>query len=115
MLEDPERDAWQKPHEVVMALKLKPDSAEALDNLGLALGKLNRIPEAIARFQEAAGLKPDSADIRYHLGIALARAHRLQDAMEQFREALNINPGFEPARASLENAGKTLQSGRRSP
>jgi len=97
------------------ALKLKPDSAEALDNLGLALGKLNRIPEAIARFQEAAGLKPDSADIRYHLGIALARAHRLQDAMEQFREALNINPGFEPARASLENAGKTLQSGRRSP
>src|SRR5437899_413172 len=29
MLNDPARDAWQKPHEVVMALELKPDEVVA--------------------------------------------------------------------------------------
>lgn len=29
ILEDPARDAWQKPHEVIMALKLRPDEVVA--------------------------------------------------------------------------------------
>jgi cyclopropane fatty-acyl-phospholipid synthase-like methyltransferase len=29
IFDDPERDAWQKPHEVIQALKLKPDSVVA--------------------------------------------------------------------------------------
>ena len=29
IFDDPKRDAWQKPHEVIQALKLKPDSVVA--------------------------------------------------------------------------------------
>lgn len=29
IFDDPERDAWQKPHEVIQALKLRPDAAVA--------------------------------------------------------------------------------------
>ena len=29
VFDDPERDAWQKPHEVIKALALKPDAAVA--------------------------------------------------------------------------------------
>ena len=36
ILNDPERDAWQKPHEVVMALKLRPD--EVIADIGAGTG-----------------------------------------------------------------------------
>ncbi len=40
VLEDPQRDAWQKPHEVVMALELKPD--EAIADIGAGSGYFTR-------------------------------------------------------------------------
>jgi arsenite methyltransferase len=40
VLEDPSRDAWQKPHEVVMALELKPD--EAIADIGAGTGYFAR-------------------------------------------------------------------------
>ena len=36
VFDDPKRDAWQKPHEVIRALKLKPDAAVA--DLGAGTG-----------------------------------------------------------------------------
>jgi len=40
VLEDPARDAWQKPHEVVMALKLRPD--EVIADIGAGTGYFSR-------------------------------------------------------------------------
>jgi ubiquinone/menaquinone biosynthesis C-methylase UbiE len=40
VLEDPSRDAWQKPHEVVMALELKP--AETIADIGAGTGYFAR-------------------------------------------------------------------------
>ncbi len=40
VLEDPSRDAWQKPHEVVMALGLKP--AETIADIGAGTGYFAR-------------------------------------------------------------------------
>jgi ubiquinone/menaquinone biosynthesis C-methylase UbiE len=40
VLEDPQRDAWQKPHEVVMALGLKP--TEAVADIGAGSGYFTR-------------------------------------------------------------------------
>jgi arsenite methyltransferase len=40
VLEDPTRDAWQKPHEVVMALGLKPN--EAIADIGAGTGYFAR-------------------------------------------------------------------------
>jgi arsenite methyltransferase len=39
-LEDPSRDAWQKPHEVIMALKLKP--TEVIADIGAGSGYFTR-------------------------------------------------------------------------
>lgn len=40
VLEDPSRDAWQKPHEVIMALNLKSD--EAIADIGAGSGYFTR-------------------------------------------------------------------------
>jgi len=47
VLEDPSRDAWQKPHEVVMALDLKP--TDAIADIGAGSGYFAR------RFADHAG------------------------------------------------------------
>ncbi|MCX6597821.1 MAG: class I SAM-dependent methyltransferase [Acidobacteria bacterium] len=39
-LEDPSRDAWQRPHEVIMALKLRP--TEVVADLGAGTGYFSR-------------------------------------------------------------------------
>jgi len=41
------------------AVRLKPDYAEAHNNLGVALEKLGRTPEAIEHYQQALKLRAD--------------------------------------------------------
>src|SRR5262245_42212892 len=40
ILEDPARDAWQKPHEVITALRLRPD--EVVADIGAGSGYFTR-------------------------------------------------------------------------
>ena len=59
VFDDPERDAWQKPHEIIQALALKPDAAVA--DLGAGTGYFsarlaNMFPKATVY---AADLEPD--------------------------------------------------------
>src|ERR1035438_9891175 len=63
VLEDPSRDAWQKPHEVVMALGLKP--TDAIADIGAGTGYFAR------RFANHAG-KVYAVDIGREL-LAIAR------------------------------------------
>jgi len=63
VLEDPSRDEWQKPHEVVMALDLKP--AETIADIGAGTGYFAR------RFAHHAG-KVYAVDIDAKL-LAIAR------------------------------------------
>lgn len=64
VLEDPSRDEWQKPHEVVMALELKP--TEVLADIGAGTGYFAR------RFAQHAG-KVYAVDIDEKL-LAMTRA-----------------------------------------
>ena len=60
------------------ALRIKPDYAEAHDNLGIALAQTGKIEEAIAHYEQALRIKPDFAEAHYNLGLALAQTGRLR-------------------------------------
>ena len=52
------------------ALRLKPDYAEAHNNLGIALQDQGQLAEAVAQYQEALRLKPDYAEAHWNRALA---------------------------------------------
>ncbi len=83
------------------ALRLKPDYADAHNNLGDALGKQGQIAEAISQFQAALRLKPDYAEAHFKLGKALGIKGQIAEAISELQEALRLKPDYAAARNSL--------------
>lgn len=86
------------------AIRLKPDHAEAHNNLGLALRLQGRTEETITPLREAIRLKPDYADAYYNLGVALTMAHRPEEAIESYRQALRLRPNDPEILNDIGNA-----------
>ena len=62
------------------AIRLKPDDAEAHNNLGTILcDRKHDYEGAIAEFREAIRLKPDDAEAHHDLGAALTGQGKLDD------------------------------------
>jgi Flp pilus assembly protein TadD len=92
------------------AIQLKPDLAEAHDELGTALSAQGKLAEAEAAHRKAIQLKPSLAVAHNSLGICLACQGKLADAEAAFRKAVQLRPDSAKAQANLGNALK--QQGR---
>ncbi len=73
----------------------------AHNNLGMALGQVGRMPEAIAHFDQALRLEPDYAEAHYNLGVALAQTGRIPEAIGHYEQALRIWPDYAEAHYNL--------------
>src|SRR6185369_11293100 len=93
-----------------LALKLKPDFADALNNRGNALGAQNKFTAALASFDAALALNSADAGFWYNRGNLLQKMNRFEDAIACFDQALTIHPGFAEA---ISNKGNALVSLRR--
>jgi protein O-mannosyl-transferase len=87
-----------------MALEIKPDYPEALNNLGVLLLDRGEKAEAVALCRKALQFKPDFAEARNNLGNALLAEGEREQAMVEFRKALQIDPGNQKACYNLANA-----------
>lgn len=100
--------------QIKQALKINPNSAEALNNLGYALQRLDRLEEAMTYHQEALRRFPDYAEARNNLGVDLQRLGRFEEAEAQYREVLKINPYLAEAHRNigvvLQRKGKTEEA-----
>src|SRR6185437_10623899 len=76
------------------AIAIRPDFAEAYENLGIALRELGRFDEAAACFRRELMLRPKNAATHVHLGIALAKAGRLLESNTAFAAAVAIQPNL---------------------
>lgn len=84
------------------ALRLRPDYAEAHNNLGSAWAQAGRMPDAIAEFRAALGLKPQFAEAHFNLANALAQIPGTAgEAIAEYEAALRIRPAYLEARTNL--------------
>jgi len=84
-------------------LAIRPDLAEAHNNLGITLVKKGRVDEAIIEFQRVLAIQPDNVEARNNLGIAFFQKGRVDEAIVQFQKTLAIQPGLVKGQDILAN------------
>ncbi|MDA9667690.1 tetratricopeptide repeat protein, partial [Candidatus Pelagibacter sp.] len=87
------------------AITLKPDYAEAHNNLGVMLQGLGKLDEVEASYRKAITLKPDYAEAHNNLGVILQELGRLDEAEKSYRKAIELKPDYAEA---YNNLGNTL-------
>jgi predicted O-linked N-acetylglucosamine transferase (SPINDLY family) len=89
-------------------LKLRPESIEACNNLGLVLMGEGRLEEAERSFRQVLSLRPELAGAQNNLGLALLNQGRLHEALTHFKSALRLQPDLADAHNSLGLAHEAL-------
>lgn len=74
------------------ALRLKPEDADVLNNLGTAIWEQGRSTEATAYYLRAYQFKRNDFGILNNLGMVLWEQGRPERAVEYYRRALELNP-----------------------
>ena len=88
------------------ALAIKPDYAEAYNNMGITLKDQGKLEEAIEAYNKALAIKPDYAEAYNNMGNALKEQGKLEEAIEAYNKALAIKPDYAEA---YYNMGYALQ------
>ena len=83
------------------ALSLKPDYADAYNNMGISLAGQGKVAEAIEAYNKALSLKPDYAEAYYNMGTSLAGQGKLAEAIEAYSKALSFKPDFFEACSNM--------------
>ena len=77
-----------RPHDAerhyAESLRLKPDNARALTNLGMLQLNDGRGAEAVPHLRKAVTLDPKAVEARHYLARALAQSGQFREAVEQF-------------------------------
>jgi tetratricopeptide (TPR) repeat protein len=81
-----------------------PESADARNNLGLALFKGGQTAEAIDQYRAALKIQASYPGVMNNLGNALDRSGRKAEAIEMYEAAVRLQPGFVAARLNLGEA-----------
>jgi predicted O-linked N-acetylglucosamine transferase (SPINDLY family) len=82
-------------------LSLRPDWADAHNNLGMVYIMQKRLPEAAASFQEAVRLQPNYATAHNNLGNVFRELGRPAEGAASLEEAVRIAPGYAEAHYNL--------------
>ena len=88
------------------AVALKPNFADAYNNMGNAFKAQGELEKAIVAYKKALAIKPNFASGYYNLGVVLTEQGKLEEAVETYKKALVINPAYVDAYYNLGNALK---------
>ena len=88
------------------SLAIKPDFADAHNNLGNVLMRFGKLDAAINSLEKALTIKPDYADAHNNLGNTFQKLGQLDAAVNSYEKALAIKPDYVEAHYSL---GTTFQ------
>lgn len=82
-------------------LRLRPNFAEARNNLGNALARQGRLQEAEAEFRLALRAKNDYPEALNNLGNALRDQGKLEEAASAYRRAIELRPDYADCHNNL--------------
>ena len=91
------------------ALRLEPNSTNALNHFGAFRLKHGRYQEALDMFRKIIRQEPGFAKVYSGIGVALAGMNRHEEALRNFDRALALDPTQEEARANREYTVNELQ------
>jgi len=86
------------------AVKLQPDHAGALSNLGLAYAETDREEQAIDCYRKALDLDPQFSRAHFNLARLLYKQGKIEQAIFHFKKAADISPDHYPSHALLAKA-----------
>lgn len=86
------------------ALAIKPDYAEAYNNMGVSLQDQGKLQDAIRAFKKALAIKPNYAEAHNNIGIVLSEQEKPEEAIRAYKMALGIKPKFSEAYNNLGSA-----------
>ena len=96
------------------SVKLDPNSAEAQNNLGEALGELRQYPRALEAFQQAVGLDGGFLKARYNMGVTYDRLGQFKYSEFVYRILIRDHPDFVLAydglAVSLSKTGRAREA-----
>jgi hypothetical protein len=79
------------------ALKLRPDFADAWNDLGITLARQSKHHEAIEAYREAIKCRPNFAEAYNNMGNALRHVGRFDESTDCYRKALEQKPQYADA------------------
>ena len=88
------------------SLAIKPDYAEAHNNLAGTLQELGQLHDAVKSYEQALSIKPGFPEAHNNLGNVLKDLGQLNAAVKSFKKAIVIKPDYVEAHYSL---GTTFQ------
>ena len=83
------------------AIRLRPKSAYAYNNVGVVLAAQGRTADAITQYNQAIARDPNYAAAYNNLGDVMAQRHDISGAEAAFRKAIKIDNDFAIAYAGL--------------
>lgn len=73
---------WSAECYLDRAMRFQPDDETVWMLYGVYLSRINRLDDAITKFQHAESLKPDSPEIHYNLGLMYLKLKRYEDSLK---------------------------------
>lgn len=96
--------------EFSMAIKLKPDYADAYHNLATAYQRVGNLDQAFKFYEKAAALDPNLFESQYNLAIFYLNSGQLDKAEERLKRAEKLRPGIAEVKKAMDFiAGKKAQ------
>src|SRR5437870_6552444 len=90
--------------EYTKVLELRPDLAEAYNNLGVAQKRKGELDKAAVSFNQALHRRPDYSAALSNRGWTFAEENKWAEARRDFEQALKVNPGDDGALYGLSQS-----------
>ena len=92
-------------------ISIKPNYADAYNNMGNALKDQGKLEEAIKAYEKVLAIKPDYADAYSNMGKTLNAQYKVEEAVEAYNKFLTLKPNNAEAQHMISAlTGKTTSS-----